>query len=554
MTRSRVALDAQGLSDEELSKMASFLSSQVDSMDPESIAYGAYVASAIPGNRQAVLGTLPARLLLTYRKYLVGWFEYALMRRARVGGSGRVMKLIETGLAEFVMRIPDALASNTTIQVSDFVPRNDYLLPDKMNAVGDKILRTVRSEAVQAGVLTDTGDRGASPARGVGSIPLELVRDDRSGVWYIPAGAPTYEYRNQLKSLGFRWNPSDLVWSVIRLTDPVKAAFGMVPKPSAAPSSLTEWFRDWLRQNIGRFTKVFTDYARNQQSSYAFVFSVDGGGKVKVAFKRDVSTPAKAVEELRYRYTGREGRGPWLEVMDRFIDLVGARSPDQVQRLIDRINNLQHSNGLFMEHFPTDTQSWYLPFLNAKYHTPTADALAKQIPDRDLRGLLVEAAQYGRRPADWMYAPSPAYHRMKKELEEAKGENWRGKGYPFAPGKSQINRFAPEVQARLDVLEALDTQREKILSTEVTTPVQEKRIIEQAHDWSVDVHQAVNDLKTALKRHQQRRLEDPAYAADWEAVHFPAEFIERFPYSAPGSGSELGEFVSRYAALGFAPR
>jgi hypothetical protein len=553
MTRYRVALDAQGLSDEELSNLASFLSSQVDSMDPESITYGAYVAASIPGNRQEVLGTLPARLLLAYRKYLVGWFEYALMRRARVGRSGRVMKRIETGLAEFVMQIPDALASNTTIQVSDFVPRNDYLLPERINVVGDKILRTVRSEAAQAGVLVG-GDVPRAPTGGGGSIPLELVRDDRSGVWYIPAGAPTYEYRNKLRSLGFRWNPDDKVWSVNRLTDQVNAAFGMVPKPSAAPSSLTEWFQEWLRQNIGRFTKVFTDYARNQQSSYAFVFSVDGSGKVKVTFKRDVNTPAKAVAEIRYRYTGRQGRGPWLEVLDRFIDLVSARSADQVLRLIDRINNLQHSNGLFMEHFPTDVQSWYMPFLNAKYHTPTADELAKQIPDRDLRGLLIEVARHGRRPADWMYSPSPAYHLMRKELEEVSGTNWRKEGYPFAPGKSQVNRFAPEVQARLDVLEALDTQRENILSTEVTTPVQEERIIEQARDWSVDAHQALNDLNAAVERHRQRRIEDPAYAADWEAVNFPADFIKRFPYSAPGSGSEFGEFVSRYAALGFAFR
>ena len=157
MAGTRIALDAQNMSDEELSKLAGFLASQVDSMDPESIAYGAYVTTAIPGNRQDILGTLPARLLLAYRKYLVGWFEQALMRRALVSGSGRVMKQIEVGLAEFVMQIPDALSSNTMLRVSDFVPQNNYLLPDKMNAVGNTILRSVRAEAVREGVLSDTG-------------------------------------------------------------------------------------------------------------------------------------------------------------------------------------------------------------------------------------------------------------------------------------------------------------------------------------------------------------------------------------------------------------
>lgn len=552
MASTRIALDAQNMSDEELSKLSEFLASQVDSMDPESIAYGAYVTSAIPGNRQAILGTLPARLLLAYRKYLVGWFEKALMRRALVGGSGRVMKQIEVGLAEFVMQIPDALSSNTTLRVSDFVPQNNYLLPDKMNAVGNTILRSVRTEAVREGVLSDTGDAPGAPMVGGSPIPFQLEWDADLRVWFVPSGARTYDYRDRLKALGFRWNPNDKVWSTNRINNEIKAAFGILPRPTSAMSSVTEWFYGWLRQNIGRFTKVFTEYARNQQSSYAFVFTVDGKGKVRVSFKRDVSTPAKAIEELRYRYTGRSGREPWLEVMDRFIDLVGARSPDQVLRLIDRINNLQHSNGLFMEHFPNDVQVWYMPFLNAKYHTPTADALAKRIPDRDLRGLLVEVARHGRRPSDWAYAPSPAYHLMKKELEGSTGENWRAKGYPFAVGKSQVDRFAPEVQDRLHVLEALHEQREKILSTEVTTLAQEKRVIDQANDWMVDVDHAVRELQTAMER--QRQLDDPSYAADWDAMNFPSEFVKRFPYSVPGSASDLGGFVSRYAALGFAPR
>jgi len=242
--------------------------------------------------------------------------------------------------------------------------------------------------------------------------------------------------------------------------------------------------------------------------------------------------------------------------VDRFIDLVGATSPNQVQRLIDRINNLQHSNGLFMEHFPAEVQRWYGGFLNAKYHTPTADELAKQIPDRDLRGLIVEVARYGRRPLDWMYTPTPAYYAMQKEMA-AVGEqvNYRAQGYPRYKGTTQIDRFDPEVQSRLNVLRALDTQRERILSTEVTTPQQEEAVVEQARDWSADHERAVDGLKEALEAQRRRELDDPNHAAAWDAVNFPEDFVARFPYAVPGaSQSELAQFVARYAALGFARR
>lgn len=548
MNRTRIALDAQGMSNEELIKHAKFLASQVDSMDDESVAYGAYAAMAVPGERKHLLDTLPARLLLSYRKRLVHWFELALVKRARRGGGGPGIKKVEHGIEAFVEAIPRSLSTGRPIKVSDFVPVNGYLVPDLMNTVGDSIMNVVMRDARAAGVFGSSRPMSVNPP-----IGFTLEYDDQANMWFIPTNPRTFHIRDRLKELGFKWNQGEKTWDVESLTPDIRREFGMVQGSDAA--RIDAWFAEWLSENIGRFTRIFTDYARNKQSSYALIFSVSNG-KAKVSFERDVNTPAKAVEEIRYRYQGRQGREPWLEVVDRFIDLVGATSPNQVQRLIDRINNLQHSNGLFMEHFPSNVQEWYNGFLNAKYHTPTADELAKQIPDRDLRGLLVEVARYGRRPLDWMYTPTPAYSQMKKELGDVGNQvNYRALGYPRPKGMPQIDRFDPEVQSRLDVLRALDTQREHILSTEVTTPEQEKAVVEQARDWSVDHEQAVEKLRDALEAQRRRELEDPNHAAAWDAVNFPEEFIARFPYAVPGaSSSELAQFVARYAALGFARR
>ena len=546
----RLALDAQGMSDEELMGMADFLSSQVDSMDDESVALGAYAASAVPGDRQRILGTLPARLLLSYRRRLVEWFEFALRKRARAGGGGSAIKKINDGLAAFVDAIPDALVSDRPLNVSDFVPVNEYLVPERLNQVGRSVLRAVRTEAQRDGVLGGAAAPMVSRNPPIG-FPLEW--DEKSGVWYIPTSTRTFYVKDRLRDMGFRWNAGEKTWDVRTLTPDIRREFGMV---EVAPSSpVSRWFEAWLPVNIDRFTRTFTEYARSKHTSYSLKFRVVDG-RVDVSFVRDVDSISKTVEELRYRYTNKHGREPWLEVMDRFIDLVDAKSPDQVHRLIDRINNLQHSNGLFMDHFPAEVRAWYKGFLNAKYHTPTADELAKQIPDRDLRGLLVEVVRHVRRPADWLYTPTPAYRAMKKELADV-GEkvDWRAKGYPAYRGTKQVDRFSPEVQARLDVLRALDTQRERILSTEVTTPQQEAAVVEQARDWSVDHDRAVDGLRDALEAQRRAELADPNHAEAWEAVNFPDEFVARFPYAVPGaSRSELAQFVARYAALGFAPR
>jgi len=561
----RIALEVQNLPPEEIQKIAEFLSSQVESLDDESVAYGAYAANAIPTEQKVLLGTLPARLLLSYRKRLVKWFEYALMKRARAGGGGSGITKIEKGLAEFVEAIPAALVTLKPLQVSEFVPVNDYLLPERLDAVGTRILNTVLAEARAAGVVPPRGGRVAAEI----NIPL---RQDASGRWFVMSTPATFHVKDRLRSLGFRWNSVAQRWETAKLTRAMETAFGLTPPPPARPvappprqpivvpvgdaanlAAVEQWFAGWLSQNIDRFTRVFTDYARNAQSSYGLVFSAQNG-RVSVKFKRDVDTAAKAVEELRYRYTDKHGREPWLEVMERFVDLVSATSPATIQKLIDRINNLQHSNGLFMEHFPSNVRSWYEGFLNAKYHTPTPDILAGFIPDADLRGLLTEMGRTGNpRHTSW---ESPDYRNMVKELADV-GEviNWRERGYPAYKGSTQIDRFDSRVQNNLNVLRQLDTERERILSTDVGTPQKQQAVTTQARAWVTEQTQAIEDLRQSLEAQRLREIEDPNHAAAWDAIHFPEEFVARFPYAVPGaSASFLAPFVARYAAIGFIPR
>ena len=61
--------------DEELKGLADFLASQVDSMDDESVAFASYVGESVPGDRQKVIDRLLPKLLLSYRKRLIEWFD-----------------------------------------------------------------------------------------------------------------------------------------------------------------------------------------------------------------------------------------------------------------------------------------------------------------------------------------------------------------------------------------------------------------------------------------------------------------------------------------------
>lgn len=455
----------------ELLDIMKFLSGQAGSMDPKSVAYGTYATAGFPGGSD---WPLHKALLLAYRKNLVQWMNHALVARANMGGGGAGIKKVENGLAKFVESIPSILVGKSKPELSAYLPDTEYFIADRLDPIGNKILSVVRKAATEADIL---GNRAIA-----GRHRFRVFWDDRRNQWFIPFDRNTFGAYDQLKDDGFyasrqrkRWEYPDkrLPSGIYRMYDVVEPRKVEPPAPTGPvdTGTLGEWyFGAWLPKNIARFTKVFSDYARGANSSYAIIFSVSGE-KVKVKFKRDIKTPADAVEELRYRYTNKHGREPWLQVMDLFINLTQHTTPNQaLMVLIDRINGLQHSNGLFMEHFPSEAKSWYPKFLNAKFNARDPETLAKFIPDRDLKNLLMEMAHHSEekfRAPGWQdRPPESALQQVNPHLEDEPGINWRQKGYPAYKGAPTLDRSDPAVQRNLRMLRDFGVDSKALLSTD----------------------------------------------------------------------------------------
>src|SRR3989344_8668368 len=125
--RWKLAFDSAGMAPEELEEMARFLTTQVDGMDDKSICFGSYATVSLPPASQSLVKSLRTKLILSYRKRLVAWFEHALKKRANLGGGGPVIRKMELGLAEFVKAIQDAVLTFQPIKLSKFVPPGRYL-------------------------------------------------------------------------------------------------------------------------------------------------------------------------------------------------------------------------------------------------------------------------------------------------------------------------------------------------------------------------------------------------------------------------------------------
>jgi hypothetical protein len=430
----------------ELVNLANFLSSYASRMDPQSVCYGFYSTFVLPDKKMWTEGgpvdvpkirkILMKGIALSYRKMLIEWMEFAVVNRANVGGGGKGIPKVKNALKAFVEGIPDALSyrRGPANNLSDSLPKQEYIKPELVGPVGDKILKVVGQAAEKAG-----------------------VRD--------------------------------------------------------TPHELREWYFDqWLPKNINRFTKVFSDFARNLQSSYQIIFKVSGGN-VKVDFKRNINTAWQAVEELQYRYTNRQGRGPWLEVLDWFAKLVATTNPNQLITIIDRINGLQHSNGLFMDHFPPQIKKWYFGFLNAKFAASSTQSLIKHIKDSDLRSYLnfLISNSYGvtdptRRLQDEQEAKwGPDFRKFEKVLEHMGGPDWRKLQYPYSKGTGKPDRFDPEVQRHITTFKELESMRKSLLET---TPDDQGDF----NKWKDKAQEVVDGFKK-IKRKRGRPRKHPRAAS-----------------------------------------
>jgi hypothetical protein len=433
--KKRASLDLEYASPKEVKAIAKMLGGV--KLSDHDAAYATYCINALPQSNRNLVDKLGKNALSTYRSALLSWFREALLQRAnmvRVTGLNKV-------LSGFVKDVPKAVLTDGVPDVSKFKADWSFLNPDRLAMAGRKVAKVVKEDSIAAGLWQQVQRQTKQP----------LVFDRTYKLWVVPYSDWTYENKRMLVNLGFRVDRQQRWWYIRELTPRIKQVFDVgatAPSTSmTAPSldELNQWYlKQWLPKNINRFKNLFENYIRDAGSTLTFDFSVSGNGVVNAKLTRGVRSLAKAIEELRLRYIGRQGREPWLEVMDYVIKLSKTRG-DAAIHVIDRMNNLEHSNGMFMERFPASVKSWYLKFLNAKFSAPRVSDLAKYIRDRDIKELIIYLAD-----EPLLIKQNVDYRYVEKEGPEDTGEDWLAKGYPYAPGAKRPKRDDPEVQKGLE--------------------------------------------------------------------------------------------------------
>lgn len=440
------ALDLEYASPKEIASIIRIIESEVSSgsLADSDICYAAYAANAVQDPKP--LKGVWTKALEKYRELLLQWFSYALMNRAKLPGTSATIKEVGKELTKFVKELPDAILSGNPPTINLPQKASQFLDLSRLKDISQKITRTLIQETAGKPGLWKL------EAKKHGDVPVKYYRQWK--LWYIPASTHSrwaYQHREDLKRYGFKFNPTLSQWVIESRVPPpkviedfdVEGYQGDLTQPPSK-EELKDWFfKKWLPENTNRFEKAF-DYIANPESFKRPVFQVKRGGNVEVKLKMSVKNVWDAIEILRTRYLGRSGRDPWLEVIDEFIKLHHTTGPaSKLSLIIDRMNNLEHSNGMFMELFPGSVKSWYGKFLNAKYHSPTASDLARYMKDPDLRELIrwFDQRQVKRELP-------PAYEEMEKATPPGAlpPKYWRERGYPYKPGESPRQRFDPEVQ------------------------------------------------------------------------------------------------------------
>jgi hypothetical protein len=195
------------------------------------------------------------------------------------------------------------------------------------------------------------------------------------------------------------------------------------PPASARPAEdLDDWFfTEWLPKNIDRFSKVFNGYGRAVGVSSQFKFTVQGKDVV-VDFRRDIQGVDEALKEVKERYGKDNDRDGWLAALSSYYELLNVRG-DSAMHAIDMANNLEHSHGSMMEHFPPGVRAWYPKFLDFKY-TSHPLQMANTIEDEDLRTLALELLPASMR-SERVVAPKLDYRTPKGialEISSQKGK------------------------------------------------------------------------------------------------------------------------------------
>jgi hypothetical protein len=442
------ALHLDNAPPEEVEKVVKYMATQVSKLSDQDVCYAFYVSVGVVDHPFVKwVGPIKSKLASEYQKRMVKWFKYALFNRAGRGGSRNpAIKGIESGIQSFVEDIPQAIESGATLDLAKYIPKNDFLNGERMTPVGNKILRVVREDAEKDGVLDAVTMRAAKTG-------LTVKWDPKAKLWKIPMTDKTRQMRP--RDYGFEWTGRQ--WVTETLNPMIKRDFDIDPPPGKV---VADWFwKKWYPKNSIRFTKVFTDFAMKAHEKYGIAFKAKKS-KNLVKFKRMITSLEDVVEELRLWYLDKHGREPWLKTLDLFLDFQKT-PPTATKRLIsqiDLLNGMQHSNGLFMEHFPPNVAKWYKGFLNAKFASPDPEDLARYIKDRDFKDLMMYLAPAGKaRPMgrDYWQEEQPIWHTQEKDID-IEGPDWRKKNYPRKKGTKPRKREDPAVQKGLSPIRPQD--------------------------------------------------------------------------------------------------
>jgi hypothetical protein len=374
----------------------------VDTFDSSDIAYATYVFDYIQGfDKDPRIKRFGSALAEEYAERFAEWLGFVFLARANRTRRSKQMKEVEEGLGNWVESIPDIVLKAAKPEISNHVPPDSRFLNfDLLEKIGAKIIRTVYSDwgAAASGKM-------ASVRTSYGLQDLDVSYNRLSKKYEIAGDRTTYRYKRKLFDLGFRWDRSRKVWVTEELdSDIIKAIPGAkklrrpapaptptrTPAPSVGtPEEIHDWFFDsWLPSNIDRFTTVFNGYGRAEGIPYEFKFTLSGR-EVIVDFKRNIDTIPEALAEIRSRYGTQADREGWLEAVDTYEMLKAARGGKSAMLAIDKANNLEHTHGAMMEHFPPGVKMWYPAFLDFKY-TAHPRAMIQKIKSEDLRTICKE--------------------------------------------------------------------------------------------------------------------------------------------------------------------
>jgi hypothetical protein len=319
-----------------------------------------------------------------YASRFADWLGHVFLVRANLTRTSKAMRELEEGIEAWTEFIPAMLETNRPVDLEDYVPAevSKYIDMSVMNKIGGSIFRKVQQEYSKA---------GTRQASDLDDLPVDF--NPRTRRYEIPKRNLRMPDKAKLEDVGFDFD--GVVWHIDHLDSEVLKELPQLaklergakkPLPLKPPR---EWFfEDYLPRNLDRFTKIFNEYGRVKNVPYEFQFMLAGGKEVNVKFTRNIKTIAEAIAELQARYGKGGDREGWMQAIDSYLDLKKSRGGSAFQA-VDRANDLQHSHGSMIEHFPDGVSKWYPAFLDFKYSADPVH-LIQALRDQDLREIAME--------------------------------------------------------------------------------------------------------------------------------------------------------------------